>query len=278
MIQGSLLACLLTEPMYLSSVVIGGKNFKAEACARAFYGRLDRGRPVRIIHTSAIKFLHERSVDSELDNSSVGKSNSCVYNGKTVASNDVPCPDSIVWIAGNEGNGENLRETLVAGARQGWPRKRLHEDKRGWSAVCQQRLAEHFLATAVCAGWTSDNFLLESEETAAAAAAVCVNSAAVVESDRTAILTAGEIVTTVSNGSSVPAVVTTVTAIDSPSSGGPHSSDVARKSEFWLSYNQLKSACHLYNKAKNRLKSQLPTWPSNEGKRRMSAHILVNST
>jgi hypothetical protein len=125
-------------------VIADENNIDAAAAARAFFGRYygGCGRPVRILHTAAVRFEHAESA-----------------TGATV-----PCPDSIVWMAGNSRNdGDGLRETLVAGARQGWARKQLAASRRGWSAVCQQQMAAYFAETAQLAGWRLARLLVQDQ-------------------------------------------------------------------------------------------------------------------
>lgn len=173
--QGSLVANFLPSPLYLNSVVVGGDKFDDAACARAFFGRYgEGGRPVRILHAASPTFEHAQNCASAAA---------------------VPCPDSIVWMGG----GQDLRETIVAGGRQGWSRKRLAANCQAWSAVSQQLLAEFFVETCQLVGWSR------------------------------------------------PA----------------------------LSYGGLKAASLEYNETKRRFKARLPTWPSEEPKRRLADSILL---
>ena len=228
--QGSLLSNLLADPLYLYSIVIGGDIFDAAAAVRAFSGRYNNGRgrrPLRVLHTTAVQFDHQFE-----------NAKSSVVEGR--ASCSVPCPDSILWVAC--GREDGLRETLVAGAVQGWARKRIATNPRGWSAVCQQLLAEYFIETASLAGRT---FAFEAASVTASA-------------------------TGSSGTEAVPTAAATNCATIADDDGGDPTSDTC-----CLAYNQFKTASRWYNDAKVEFKAQLPTWPSDAVKRQLTASVVL---
>jgi hypothetical protein len=155
------------------------------------------------------------------------------------AASAVPCPDSLLWVRGG-----GARETLVAGARQGWAKQRLAANARGWSIVSQQRMAEYFLSTAEMVGWKCT-----ADATADASADVSADATVELSAD--------------------------VTAAGSSSDASADSAGDAATND-GVAYVQLKSASVDYNEAKRRFKASLPAWPSEEPKRRLAEKIIVN--
>eukprot|EP00088_Acartia_fossae_P058439 TRINITY_DN6848_c0_g1_i4.p1 TRINITY_DN6848_c0_g1~~TRINITY_DN6848_c0_g1_i4.p1 ORF type:complete len:179 (-),score=9.63 TRINITY_DN6848_c0_g1_i4:94-630(-) len=111
--QGSLLSIILSEPVTLSSVIIGSECFNLESCKRAFFARYpDNNKHLEIHNYTQAEFVDQRHVDK------------------------VPCPDSSLFVAGSQ----SFREAYVAGLRQGWSKKKL-DNPKSWSSVCQTKLA-----------------------------------------------------------------------------------------------------------------------------------------
>ncbi len=195
--------------------------------------------------------------------------------------------------------GGGARETLVAGARQGWAKQRLAANARGWSIVSQQRMAECFLSTAKLVGWkgTADSTAQTSAGATADAAAEASAGIAAMSADVTAagatadtadasadVTAAGATADTADASADVTAAGATADAADASADGraagsfSDASADSAgdAATNDGVAYVQLKAASVEYNAAKRRFKASLPAWPSEEPKRRLAEKIIVN--
>jgi hypothetical protein len=198
----------------------------------------------------------------------------------SAAASAVPCPDSLLCVRGG-----GARETLVAGARQGWAKQRLAANARGWSIVSQQRMAEYFLSTAEMVGWkcTAD---ATADTSAGATAGATADSAGVTAdaADASADVSADAAADASVDDRADLSAGATADAADASADGtaagslSNASADSAgdAATEDGVAYVQLKAASVEYNEAKRRFKASLPAWPSEEPKRRLAEKIIVN--
>lgn len=113
-IQGSCLSLLLFAPLHLTSIILGCQTFDVEATQRAVHHRY-KGKCVLpdILNCTQVEFPFVKTDDR------------------------VPCPDSMLYVEGENG----FHEAYVAGLKQGWPRKKLVNPK-SWSPVNQRNLGQ----------------------------------------------------------------------------------------------------------------------------------------
>ncbi|GIY56339.1 tRNA-specific adenosine deaminase 1 [Caerostris extrusa] len=128
-IQGALLSCLLTKPIYLSSLIFGKCPFDAKAVQRAVIERLSDVTSLPSEYYLNKPTIYQSSLVFEYSKEILMKENSST----------VPCPASIIWL-----NNPKLLEVSVNGKKQGVTRKNFNKPSSRIS-ICKSILFEDFL-------------------------------------------------------------------------------------------------------------------------------------
>ncbi|KAG8181659.1 hypothetical protein JTE90_017017 [Oedothorax gibbosus] len=127
--QGALLADLMSEPVYMASLVIGKCPFNNDAAQRAIIDRLSSISSLPEGYFLNKPFIIQSSLDFKFSKENVTKNNP----------EAVPCPSSIIWCAVPDS-----LEVSVNGAKQGVTKKNVDKPSSRIS-VCKSALFEEFL-------------------------------------------------------------------------------------------------------------------------------------
>ncbi|GIY38804.1 tRNA-specific adenosine deaminase 1 [Caerostris darwini] len=147
-IQGALLSCLLTKPIYLSSLIFGKCPFDTKAVQRAVIERLSDVTSLPSGYYLNKPTIHQSSLVFDYSKEILMKENSSI----------VPCPASIIWL-----NNPKLLEVSVNGKKQGVTKKNFNKPFSRIS-ICKSILFEDFLEICTLLSEKSTGILIDAKD------------------------------------------------------------------------------------------------------------------